>query len=162
MSSGQRREVSYSNLREAVEDARHLLSTGYSQVGNWNLSQTLAHCTDWLRFPMDGFPKPALPIRFILWLTKIVAGKRMREKILRSGRMKAGQPTLPSTLHVANSTSDAKSVDDFEEAVERFEKFNGQLHESPLFGRMTKDEVNRLHLIHLQHHLSFLLPRTLG
>jgi len=160
MSKSARRNLHFTSLDDAVIDARMLLKSGYTQAGNWNLAQVLGHCNDWLRFPVDGYPQTPLPIRFALWTAKCTIGRSMRTKILLAGRMKAGKPTLPITVKPASFSDDTRMVEELADQVLRFEQWNGQLHESPLFGRMTKEEHRRLQIIHLQHHLSFLVPSS--
>ena len=38
--------------------------------------------------------------------------------------------------------------------------YRTDLGPSPLFGKMSRDELTRLHLIHCAHHLSFLTPKA--
>jgi hypothetical protein len=162
MAKPNRRKLNFTCLNDAVTDARRLQQSGYTASGNWNLAQVVGHCSQWLSFPMDGYPKSPLPIRAILWLARCTFGKSFRKKILQAGRMKAGAPTMPSTVRPANFATEAATIEELAKQVQRFEDFNGQLHESPLFGKMSKDEHRRLQLIHLQHHLSFLIPKSDG
>lgn len=159
MSPKTRRQLRFSSLDDAVADAKHLLSVGYHATGNWNLAQTLGHCNDWLSFPMDGYPRAALPIRIILWLLRSTIGPSVRKKILRSGRMKAGGPTMPQTVKSASQSEDEAAVETLAQTVARTNHFQGPLHSSPVFGKMSRDEVIQLQMIHLQHHLSFLVPK---
>jgi hypothetical protein len=45
-------------------------------------------------------------------------------------------------------------------AAERFKTYTGDIVPSPLFGKMTKDEAEKLQLVHSAHHLSFLVPKS--
>lgn len=155
----QRRELKFENLSAAVADARNLLTHGYTSLGNWNLSQTLGHCSDWLRFPVEGYPAAPLPIRLLLWGLRITMGPGMRRKIIREQNFAAGKPTLPSTVKSADRQTDRQALDELERQVNQFEKHNGPWHASPLFGQMTKSEHRDLQLVHLAHHLSFLIPQ---
>ena len=160
MSPTRRRRLRFTNLEDAVADARKLLSSGYTQAGNWSLAQVLGHCNDWLCYPMDGYPRPPLPLIPMMWLAKHTVGIRMRRKILQTGKMKSGAPTMPQTVKKPNFADDASMLERLAENVRRFEQFTGQLHASPLFGAMTKAEHQQLQIIHLQHHLSFLAPKS--
>ncbi|MBL8890899.1 MAG: DUF1569 domain-containing protein [Planctomycetaceae bacterium] len=155
-----RRQLEFRNLDDAVQDARRLLQSGYQQAGNWNLSQVLGHCTDWLSFPLDGYPRPMFPINWLLWMAKITVGGGMRKKILRDRAFKPGSPTMPVTVKSTDPNQDAIAVEQFERMVERFKRHRGPVHGSPLFGKMTYEEHADLQVIHLQHHLSFLVPKS--
>ena len=86
----ERRKLTFATLDDVVADAENLLAKGYDKAGNWDLAQVRGHLAEWLRFPLDGFPKPPLLIRPMLWLMKVTAGKKMLEKIL-ARRIHAGR-----------------------------------------------------------------------
>lgn len=159
MSQLSRRELHCSSLDEAVLESRRLLASGYEQAGNWNLAQVLGHCSDWLRYPMDGYPRASMPIRVMLWMMKISFGKSLRATILKTRQMKSGGPTMPATVKRADEQADAEAIEEFSKLVERFHRFQGPVHASPLFGSMSRQEMEELQIIHLQHHLSFLVPK---
>lgn len=159
MNQVSRRELEFDSLDDAVSEAKRLLADGYLPAGNWNLAQVLGHCSDWLSFPMDGYPRAALPIRVMLWMMKISFGKSLRAKILKTRQMKSGGPTMPATVKKVDELADAAAVGQFAKQVERFKRFQGPLHASPLFGKMSRQEMQELQIIHLQHHLSFLVPK---
>jgi hypothetical protein len=162
MAKPNRRNLNCNCLNDAVTDAGSLQQSGYTASGNWNLAQVVGHCSQWLSFPMDGYPKSPLPIRAILWLARCTFGKSLRQKILQTGRMKAGAPTMPSTVKSPNFATETTAIEELARQVQRFEDFSGPLHESTLFGKMSKDEHHQLQLIHMQHHLSFLIPKSDG
>ena len=153
----ERRELRFDNLGQAVADAETLLAKGYEKTGNWSLSQVCDHMTDWLTFPLDGFPKAPFPISTMLWVMKKTVGRKKFESYLASRSFPAGKPTMPQTVHAAGD--DVKSVAKLKAAVERFQKFDGPIVPSPLFGAMTKDEATQMQCVHLAHHLSFLVPK---
>lgn len=108
----QRRSLVFHNLDDAVRDAEMLLERGYDRVGNWTLSQCCSHLSDWLRFPVEGFPRQPAPVRAIFWMMRHAFGKRMLARWLADGSMPAGKPTMPQTV--------AKSPGNDAEAVVRF------------------------------------------
>ncbi|MBX3423498.1 MAG: DUF1569 domain-containing protein [Pirellulaceae bacterium] len=160
MPSVVRRNLEFHSLDDAVADSCRLLAEGYSQAGNWNLSQVLGHCSDWLRFSMDGYPPTPLPLRPLVWLMRVTIGKPILAKTLKSRTMKSGGPTMRATVKGVNESDDAAAVDSFGRLVERFKRFDGPYHTSPLFGSLSRDEMRELQIIHLQHHLSFLVPNA--
>jgi Protein of unknown function (DUF1569) len=155
----ERRKLTFATLSDAVADAENLLAKGYDKAGNWDLAQVCGHLSEWLRFPIDGFPKVPLLLRPVLALVRATIGRNLRAKVLANG-FEPGTRTLPRTVFVAGNSSDAAAVAKLKETVERFEAHAGPIHPSPLFGPMTKDEARALQLRHLAHHLSFLVPKA--
>jgi hypothetical protein len=153
----QRRPLRFNDLDEVVRDAEELLAKGYEKAGKWDLAQVCEHVTNWMTYPLDGFPKPPLPVRAILRLMRATIGRRMFEKTLRDG-MSPGQPTSPLSVPPPDGDA-AAAVAKLRAAVERWKAHTGKIHPSPLFGRTSKDEATKLQLVHAGHHLSFLVPK---
>ncbi len=156
---GQRRSIAFGNLDEVAADIRNLQVSGYSAHGNWNLSQACGHLNDWMRFPMDGYPRSAAPIRAMLWLMKVTVGRKQLKRILTEG-FSARTPTMPQTVHAVDAKTDAAAVEQLVETINRFKDFDGPLAVSPVFGELTPDEAVQLQLRHCAHHLSFLTPNA--
>ena len=154
-----RRSLEFNDFAEVVADIESLHANGYDQLGDWNLGQVCGHAADWMRFPMEGFPRPAFPTRMMLAALKVTVGKRMIRKVLDTKEMPEGNPTLPETVH-ESAENEQESVEALCEAIRQFEKSDGPFHASPLFGELTRDELIQLHLIHCAHHLSFLVPKN--
>jgi len=150
-----RRKLTFSALTEVVAEADSLFTRGYDRAGNWDLAQVCGHLADWMRFPMDGFPKVPLLLRPVFGLVRVTIGKKVRNKIIAEG-FSAGGRTMPQT--VPPPGNDAAAVAKLKEVAERFQAHAGPIHPSPLFGAMDKDEALRLQLRHCEHHLSFLVP----
>jgi len=154
----ERRKLTFATLDEVVVDAENLQAKGYEKAGNWDLSQVCLHLADWMSFPMDGFPKPPVPIRLMLWALRNAMGKRILRKIMAEG-MPVGSQTMPQTVHQQGSDP-VGAMAKLKETAERFKAFTGTLHPSPLFGALNKDEATKLQLVHCAHHLSFLVPKS--
>lgn len=152
-----RRELKFAELDDIVRDADRLLAAGYERVGAWDLGQVCGHVTEWMTYPIDGFPKAPLPIRLMLRIARATLGRKMFEKVVRDG-MSAGRPTMPQSVPSSGGDA-AAAVAALRAAVGRWKAHTGGVHPSPLFGRMTKDEATKLQLVHAAHHLSFLVPR---
>lgn len=152
-----RRDLRFGSLADAVSDAERLLASGYTPRGKWTLSQACDHLADWLGYSTDGFPPTPLLLRPVMWLMRTTIGKREKAKLLAGKPFPTGGPTLPQSVHPPGD--DAAAVERYRNAVERFERYTGPVHPSPLFGPLTKDEVRVLHTMHAAHHLSFLSPK---
>ncbi len=155
--SAQRRSLTFDNLDQVKQEIDRLLAGGYTKTGNWNLSQVCGHLHDWMRFAMDGYPQAPAPIRLMLWLMKVTTGRRQFESVLKNG-FKDRLPTMPQTVPDADRASDAESVKQLTDTINRFQTHSGPIVASPLFGPVTRDEALKLQLAHCAHHLSFLNP----
>ncbi|MBA3314221.1 MAG: DUF1569 domain-containing protein [Planctomycetota bacterium] len=155
--TSQRRTLAFHDLDDAVSDAETLLESGYARAGKWSLAQCCEHLSEWLRFPVEGFPRQPAPIRAIFWVARHAVGKRMLAGWLSNGSMPAGKPTMPETVF-ADAGDDREAVERFRERVTRFKSHSGPYHPSPLFGQLDHETATRLQLVHCAHHLSFLIP----
>ena len=153
----QRRELTFQNFGEVRREVESLQTEGYTKMGNWDLAQVCNHLSDWLTFPVDGFPKAPWIVRWILWfLSKTIAPGQMR-RMLETGKIRAGTPTMPETVSASGGDTD-KAVDRLLQALDRFEAHKGPYHPSPLFGALDREKATRLQLIHCAHHLGYLIP----
>jgi hypothetical protein len=153
----QRRQLSFQSLDEVLQDVDHLLEAGYTSAGNWSLSQTCFHLSEWMRFPMDGYPRPSWFMRIVFWFMRMTVAKKMARDILENG-FKPGIPTDPRTVPTADSNTDGQAVRELHNTIERFQSFAGPLKPSPLFGAGDKATVTKVNLRHAELHLSFLHP----
>jgi len=154
----ERRKLSFATLDEVVADAENLLARGYDKAGNWDLAQVAGHVAQWMRFPIEGFPKPPIFIKPILWLMKVTSGRKLLERTLSEGFSPGGH-TMPETVPPPGGNS-AEAVARLRSAVERWKAHTSEVYPSPLYGAMTKDTALQLQLKHAAHHLSFLVPKT--
>jgi hypothetical protein len=153
-----RRQLQFGSLDEVVADVENLLAKGYDKAGNWDLAQVCGHLAEWMRYPIEGFPKPPIFVKPLLWLMKVTAGKKMLAKILAEG-FEPGGRTMPETVPPPGGDA-AAAVAKLRSAAEKWKAHTGEVHPSPLFGPMTKETAQAVQLKHAAHHLSFLVPRT--
>lgn len=153
-----KRELVLESIDGLQAEINHLLNSGYESRGDWSLGQACFHLAEWTRYPMDGFPKPPLPLRMIFGVMKMCGiMKRMKDGILRDG-FKAGTPTAPQTAPSEDSVADAEGVAKLTEVLQRMKDFDGPLQPSPVFGEMDRELWTQVTLLHAQHHLAFLVP----
>src|ERR1700734_1371701 len=112
----QRRQLVFQNLDEVAADVDNLHAEGYVKTGNWDLAQVCGHLAEWMRFPLDGFPKPGCLIGSMLWMMKATLGKGWKGKIPSTGQMPAGKPTMPETVPPGGG-DEAAAVKRLEEVV---------------------------------------------
>ena len=159
MNSPQRRHLTFASLDAVVRDVEELAAKGYEKTGNWDLAQMCNHLVEWIKYPLDGYPKIPLFIRPVVWLMKVTVGKRTGRALIEGRGMKPGTQTLPQTVFPGGQ-DEAAAVANYKAVVERWKAHTGPLHVSPLFGTLTRDEWNRAQCGHAAHHLSLLVPRA--
>ncbi|MEU6225518.1 DUF1569 domain-containing protein [Streptomyces sp. NPDC047042] len=114
----------------------------------WNLSQTLQHCAQTVRYSVAGYPrlKPPLYRATVGALAKraFLGRDRMRHPL---GAVIDGAPQLDRDL------PPAAAVAQLAEAVAQFTEHTGTHAPHPAYGPCTHDEFARLHAMHLAEHL---------
>lgn len=123
-----------------------------SLSGPWNLSQTLQHCAQTVRYSVTGYPK-LKPMMF-----RATVGAVAKRVFLRRGSMKhslgaeiEGAPRLDPNLPTTEAASDLA------DAVALFTSHTGRHALHPVYGPCTHDEFARLHAMHLAEHLPGLV-----
>lgn len=153
------RSLEFRQFSEVIDEVKKLHENGYDKTRNWDLAQTCQHLSDWMRYPMDGFPKAPFPVNFMLWSMRKTIGPKTLKKILANKAMKENTPTMPETVH-AQGTDEKTAVDQFCQLVERFDRYDGPIYASPFFGDMDRDQLRQLQLVHCAHHLRYLQPKS--
>ena len=152
-----RRDLSFNSFDDVIAEANRLLESGYTAKGNWNLSQTCKHLVEWMRFPMDGYPKPPIPLRVIFWCMKVTIARSMAKKILAQG-FSPGMATAPDTVFKPDVATEAEAVAALKSTIERLQSHNGAFHPSPLFGTTDRESLEKTQILHCAHHLGYLHP----
>jgi hypothetical protein len=148
-------ETKFSNFAEIEAFIRKLQRTGYVACGKWNLSQICEHLSDWMNYPMVGFPKSGPTVSAVLFCVRCLAGKKLYRNVVSKQRMKPGRPTLPQSVY-PSTLDESRSVERLVATMQALQNFSGALISSPLFGKLTHAEYVSLHIAHCAHHLSFL------
>ena len=147
-----RRELEFRSFDEAMADVERLARFGYTREGDWNLQQMCTHLTDAFKRSIDGFDY-ALP-----WLVRQIFGPIVLRKILRIRKLPPGFQLPQSEVPPAGGDASA-CVESLRRSIERFENHRGEMAAHPFFGPQPREIWRRLHLIHVAHHLSYLVPR---
>jgi len=137
---------------EAIEEIERLETSGYRQLGKWDLAQTCQHLSYYYRGSLNGFGF-RLP-----WLLRKTAGRVLLKRMLAGGDMKPGTRTIPASLP-SSAIAGSAAITDAKALLARLQLAE-ELHPSPLFDRLTPDQWKQLHLAHTAHHLGFLLPKA--
>jgi len=154
----QTRSIRLATLDDVAAEVERLHRSGYQKAGNWNLSQVCEHLSDWMTFPMGGFPKMPLAVKLLLGAMRTLRGKAMLKKFIEDQSMSSGQPTAPESIHPETGDAQA-SVERLLATIRRLEEHRGTIHPSPLFGALSRQELIALQMAHCNHHLNFLVPK---
>jgi hypothetical protein len=147
----QRRAVSYASLREVLADAERLSQGKIKALGNWSPGQVFEHLARTMNQSIDGANFK------IHWLVRMIL-PLMKSRMLK-GPMRPGfkLPAGAARELVPGPTSTADGLAALRAATQRQER-ESKRAPSPAFGALTRDEWDRLHLIHAALHMSFLMP----
>ncbi|MCA9635786.1 MAG: DUF1569 domain-containing protein [Myxococcales bacterium] len=146
------------NIDEALDHLRSIESAPMiSTSGPWSLHQIMEHCRQSVEYSLDGFPtlKPAIVRRTVGgW-----AGRRF----LRRGHL--GHRTdaaIPGAPEVTRDGDGRRAVTRLIAALERFVAADPEsVKPHFIFGALTKEEYERLHLMHIAEHVAEVHPSAL-
>jgi hypothetical protein len=91
-------------------------------------------------------------------IMRLTIGKSSLRKILTTGEMGKGMPTMPETVYKAGGSLD-KAIERLAKSVERLADSQGPFYPSPVFGKLDKEKLVLLQLVHCSHHLALLNPK---
>jgi Protein of unknown function (DUF1569) len=148
-----RRQLKFASYDELLADVERLTAGSVTALGNWSPGQIFRHLARAYNSSIDGFTMTfPLPLRLI--------AKVFRKKLL-SMSMPAGfkLPASGQKALVPPATSTPEGAAELRAAVARLQ------HEPvraphPMFGDLSREEWDRLHLTHASLHLSFLIPQA--
>ena len=149
-----RRTLAFNSLDQVMPDVDRLMA-GYTKVGNWSLGQACNHLTKGVVAAIDGadFKAP--------WLLRMTLAPIFLRQILKSGKMRE-QIKVPKSLLPKPGLDDRAEAEALRAALQLYAAHTGPLADHPFFGRLTREQMDRLQYIHCAHHLSFLLPNEPG
>ena len=146
-----RRKLDYASLEEVLADTDRLSSGPVPGLGNWSAGQIFRHLALAYNGSIDGL-KVTFP-----WHLCIMA-KFFKNKLI-NGPMPAGlDPPPEGKIALAPGVpSTQEGVADLRAATARL---NSEPHRAPhpLFGELSKEQWNQIHLRHAGLHMSFLVP----
>jgi Protein of unknown function (DUF1569) len=146
-----RRKVDYKTLGEVLADADRLAAGPVTLLGNWSAGQVFRHLAGAYNGSIDGFPA-SFP-----WYFRLM-GRIFKKKLL-GGPMPSGLKLPPELAEkvMPEPTSTEEGLAELRAAISRLEREPGRARH-PIFGDLTRDEWNQIHLSHANLHMSFLLP----
>lgn len=146
-----RRNVSYSSFTELLADAERLNTGPIQQLGNWTPGQIYRHLALTLNGSVDGL-KIVFP-----WYLRL--GARLFKPWILKGSMPAGVklPARGGEVLEPGTVSNSEGLAQLKAAVARLQQ-TPQRAIHPVFGKVTREEWDTIHLGHAALHMSFLVP----
>jgi hypothetical protein len=147
-----RRKLDFKSLGEVAADADRLSSGPVTQLGNWSAGQVFRHLATAYSCSIDGF-KTTFP-----WPMRFIAGF-FKNKLI-NGAMPPGMkvPTGLAREVMPEPTSTEDGLAQLHAAVSRLERETKRA-KHPIFGDLSNEEWNKIHLNHANLHMSFLVPQ---
>ena len=144
----ERRTVTYLSLRDFLEDAERCVAAHAPTSGNWSLGQIIEHMALILEKSLDGYDLTAP------WFIRLV-GPFLKRRVMRN-KMKPGLklPGYAAKVLVPGLTEPQTALEHLRRVIGRMET-ETQRAPSPIFGVLTIDEWNQIHLRHGEMHMSF-------
>jgi Protein of unknown function (DUF1569) len=146
-----RRKLDYGSYKEMLADADHLAAAPIKTLGNWSAGQIFRHLAIVYNNSIDGFT-------FTMPLYIRVAARMFKKRIL-AGSMPPGFNLPPDGAEamVPGPTTTEEGLAELHAAVTRLQQQSRRARH-PVFGELTNEEWDRIHLKHAGLHMSFLVP----
>jgi hypothetical protein len=142
--------VSYESSDAVVVDAERLAAAGAATMGNWSLAEIIDHLATAIDLMIDGFGFVAP------WYVRAVGRAFFKRRFLERGM----PPRLP--FPSGGDVRPFRAGVDVEEALAHLREATERMTRTqefaphPVFGRMPREEVLRLHLRHAELHMGFV------
>jgi Protein of unknown function (DUF1569) len=147
-----RRRVDYASFDAVLADADWVSSGSVKVLGNWSAGQIFRHLATAYNGSIDGFAM-TFP-----WYFKLMA-KAFKQKLI-NGAMPAGfnLPRKGAEELAPEPTSTEEGLELLRSAVARLQN---EPHRAahPMFGEITREEWDKIHLHHASLHMSFIVPK---
>jgi hypothetical protein len=142
-----KRMLSFQGLSEVRAELDRLSKGKVTTTGTWSAFQIYNHCAEEVeRVVGDAKMYP--------WIIRFLFANAMRRKFLHAGRY------IPSALSSRKGSrlegSERLALARYRKAIDSFLELRGTTATHPFYGRIPKDECEKLLAYHQAHHLGFL------
>ncbi len=146
-----RRTLRFQTADEIMPDVERLLA-GHRTVGHWSLGQICNHLANTMRRVIDmPASTPQDPSQWV--------SEERKQEIFASGMLPEGIPAPPQVLPT-ETTDDRAEAENLRQAIAYFQASPGPVVPHRILGPLSREEWERLQLIHCAHHLSFVVPNS--
>ncbi len=144
-----RRTLRFESFDEIMPELERLLE-GHTTVGSWSLAQICRHLATVSRRVVDlPASTPSDPSQWV--------GEDQKRRVLETGMIPEGMPAPPEILP-SETLDEREEAEGVRSAIAHYLASPGPAIPHRIFGPLTRDEWDRLQLIHYAHHLSFAIP----
>lgn len=154
MTSQERRELTFSNFEEIIQDISDLISGNPKTTGNHSFGRIIQHLAITNNLAVGKIAPPSIPLPMQEMIPSV------KDSVLNGPAEPGFQ--LPSEemqtfFWPENEIEPETALENFKESVASYET-DGPLPEHPIFGTATKEQVHNLLVSHASMHLSFVHP----
>ena len=116
--------------------------------GQWSPYQIFGHCAQSVEYSMSGFPQHKSSF------FKNTVGDAAFSVFTASGRMTHGlSEAIPGAPYLANESGTEVGLVRLQKSMDYFQQYQGELQPHFAYGRLTKEQYEVAHVIHLNNHL---------
>lgn len=148
------RSTSFQSFDAIVDDITQLRDQGYSQGGNWNLSQVCEHLAKTMHGGLHGGIQPGP------WILRATIYRLLFGIVLLTGKMPSGAKAPPEITPGDRTDDDSAKIEECLAILIEARDRQEPIPPSPFVTGMHLKKWKRLMLIHARHHLSFLKPKA--
>jgi hypothetical protein len=145
-----RRTLRFQSLDDVLADADRLADAPVRSLGNWSLGQICKHLAESMNQSIDGFEfQASLPVRMV---ARLIKGRYLKRGFTPGFKLpRRAVRLLPPPIDTQEGLAALRA------GVERLKR-ETRRSANPVFGPLTAEEWNQLHLRHSELHLSFIVP----
>ena len=154
-SEPKRREVSFSSLEEVISDIETLAGAEYETTGSHSFGKIVQHLATTNEMVVGNLIPPKLP-----WFMRM-AMPFLKNGILNNpveSGFKLPNKSMQEFFWSQSEVDLKEAIDNFRSSVKAYND-KGPLPAHPVFGKATKDQINKMTLSHAAMHLSFVHPK---
>ena len=143
----EQRILRLTNLNDVSTELKSLESGPVETTATWSFYQILSHCSDDLESSIKGNRKP------FPWVIRVTLGNLLKRKFLKDGFYT--RPAMAGGKGRRIEGDEKAALVRLRKAVADFMALPNQPISHIFFGKITKEECEKLTVYHIAHHLGF-------
>ncbi|EMJ99674.1 DUF1569 domain-containing protein [Leptospira sp. WS58.C1] len=146
------RGIQFSKFSEVeIELAKLLQAKTVLPYGDWDPSQVLLHCAQSIYYSIKGYPENKSE------LFQNTLGKIAFWNFSRKGKMSHDlNAPIPGADVLQAGIPLSESILELKKAISTFSNYNGELAPHFAYGKLTKQEYELAHSMHIANHLDYV------
>lgn len=155
MSKPRRREISFFSLEEVISDIETLASSDYETTGDHSFGKIIQHLATTNEMVVGNIAPPKLPWHMRLLMPFLKSG--MLNNPVEPG-FRLPNPSMQEFFWSSSEVDIRKAIENFRRSVKDYHE-KGPLPVHPIFGKASKEQIDKVTLSHAAMHLSFVHPK---